>query len=124
MEDIDNPSMSIDNLREYGKELKETLIFLNDLFGENTIFNKTLADQSKTKTLNRSLFEIWTVLGSYLSKEEKDYLLENKNIIKKKYKELLLNPEFNDSITKGTNDKKTIEQRFRMLSNFLGEVLI
>lgn len=124
MEDIDNPSMSIDNLREYEKELKETLIFLNDLFGENTIFNKTLADQSKTKTLNRSLFEIWTVLGSYLSKEEKDYLLENKNIIKKKYKELLLNPEFNDSITKGTNDKKTIKQRFSMLSNFLGEVLI
>lgn len=124
MEDIDNPSMSIDNLREYGKELKETLIFLNDLFGENTIFNKTLADQSKTKTLNRSLFEIWTVLGSYLSKEEKDYLLENKDEIKKKYKELLLNSEFNDSITKGTNDKKTIKQRFSMLSNFLGEVLI
>lgn len=124
MEDIDNPSMSIDNLREYGKELKETLIFLNDLFGENTIFNKTLADQSKTKTLNRSLFEIWTVLGSYLSKEEKDSLLENKKEIKMKYKELLLNSEFNDSITKGTNDKKTIKQRFSMLSNFLGEVLI
>lgn len=123
MEEIDNPKNTINSLRKYKDSLKETLVFLDELLDRKVVFNKTLADSSKTKTLNRSLFEVWTVLCSNLTNHEKQKMLNNKDHIKIRYKTLLSNPQFNDAITKGTNDRKMVKERFRMFGDFLQEVL-
>ena len=42
--------------------------------------------------------------------------------MKEKYKKLLQDQEFNDSITKGTNDKKAVYNRFKRLESLLEEI--
>ncbi|MGL5934306.1 MAG: hypothetical protein ACRCZI_01635, partial [Cetobacterium sp.] len=64
----------------------DTLIYLTKLFHKNSLFNKTIIDKNKTATLNRSLFEIWTVLISGLSIEERKELLTKKLLLQEKYK--------------------------------------
>ena len=88
------------------------------------MFNKKIIDVEKKGTINRSLFEIWTVLVSELSLAEKEKLLINKNILQEKYKKLLLTQEFDDSITKGTQDRKAVISRFTFLDNLLKELTV
>ena len=88
------------------------------------MFNKKLIDESKTRTLNRSLFEVWTVLISELSENEKEVLLLRKNILEKKYCDLLRTNEFNDSITRGTNDRKNVITRFSLVQKLIKEIVL
>ena len=52
MEEID--SREFLKLKE--NSLLQTLIFLSKIFDENTLFNKKLVDESKTRTLNRYFY--------------------------------------------------------------------
>ncbi|MGL5356905.1 MAG: hypothetical protein ACRDAQ_10285, partial [Cetobacterium sp.] len=74
-------------------------------------------------TLNRSLFEIWTVLISGLSIEERKELLTKKILLQEKYKSLLRTTTFEDAITKGTNDRKAVFSRFSKLKLLLKELI-
>ena len=103
--------------------LLKTLEFLEKIFDRDTLFNKKLVDSKKTRTLNKSLFEIWTVLISDLTDEEQIKLENRKEDLLNGYRELLLSQEFNDSITKGTNDRKVIVKRFSLLENLLRSVI-
>ncbi len=129
MEYIDNPKIDRDILKEYNRNFRDTLIFLEKLenrfnIGEkNILFNKTIVDKSKTKTLNRSLFEVWTVICSNLSYSERNILLDKSDKILELYRSLLKNEEFNQVITVGTSDRKTVMKRFEMFEKFIQEVL-
>ena len=101
----------------------KTLEFLEKIFDRDTLFNKKLVDSKKTRTLNKSLFEIWTVLISDLTDEEQMKLENRKEDLLNGYRELLLSQEFNDSITKGTNDRKVIVKRFSLLENLIRSVI-
>ena len=50
--------------------LLKTLSNLIEIFEKKYLFNKKLIDNSKIKVLNKSLFEIWTVLVSGLDNKE------------------------------------------------------
>lgn len=123
MEYIDSEIFTIEKFNEMKNELLKNLKFLNCLFDKEILFNKKMIDEKKTATLNRSLFEIWTVLISYLTDAEKENILNNKNILHFKYKELLNTQSFEDSITKGTNDRKSVLERFRQLDSLLKEIV-
>ncbi|MGL4988789.1 MAG: GmrSD restriction endonuclease domain-containing protein, partial [Cetobacterium sp.] len=122
MEYIDSKEFTDEKYRVLKTEFLDTLVYLTKLFEKNTLFNKTIVDKDKTATLNRSLFEIWTVLISGLSKEEKNRLLIKKILLKEKYKSLLKTLIFEDAITKGTNDRKAVFSRFSQLKSLLEEV--
>jgi hypothetical protein len=123
MEMIDSTEIKRDNLNSYKLSLIRVLVLLEKLFEKSTLFNKKLVDKTKTATLNRSLFEVWTVLLSKLDDNEHQSLLEKKDILNNKYVELLKNSDFDDSITKGTNDKRAIKVRFEKLNELLNEVI-
>ncbi|MGL6130965.1 MAG: DUF262 domain-containing protein [Fusobacteriaceae bacterium] len=123
MEYIDSKEFTDEKYRVLKTEFLDTLVYLTKLFEKNTLFNKTIVDKDKTATLNRSLFEIWTVLISGLSKEEKNRLLIKKILLKEKYKSLLKTLIFEDAITKGTNDRKAVFSRFSQLKSLLEEVV-
>jgi len=122
MEAIDKEN-DISKLNIYKVKLTESLNTLDNLFAKDTLFNKKLNDPTKTRTLNRSLFEIWTVLLSKLSENQRQILIQNKDSLTHKYIELLKDSDFDASITKGTNDKKAVGTRFNALEKLLNEVL-
>ncbi|MHA4990464.1 DUF262 domain-containing protein [Cetobacterium somerae] len=123
MEYIDSEKFTQERFDKMKLELLSNLIFLNELFEQKFLFNKKLIDEKKTATLNRSLFEIWTVSISELSRESKEILLNKKEIFYLKYKELLKTQSFEDSITKGTNDRKSVLERFKQLESLLKEII-
>lgn len=124
MEKIDTIEFKQDTFPKLKVEFLATIKFLSEIFNKEELFNKKIINVEKKGTINRSLFEIWTVLVSELSLAEKEKLLINKNILQEKYKKLLLTQEFDDSITKGTQDRKAVISRFTFLDNLLKELTV
>ena len=123
MEIVDTEVFEENEFIKLKNTLLKTLEFLEKIFDRDTLFNKKLVDSKKTRTLNKSLFEIWTVLISDLTDEEQIKLENRKESLLNGYRELLLSQEFNDSITKGTNDRKVIVKRFSLLENLIRSVI-
>ena len=103
--------------------LLKTLSDLIGIFEKKYLFNKKLIDNSKIKVLNKSLFEIWTVLVSDLDNKEILRLKNKKEILKKKYIELLKDQDFNDAVTRGTNDRKSVVKRFSLLEKLIRSII-
>jgi hypothetical protein len=103
--------------------LLKTLSNLIEIFEKKYLFNKKLIDNSKIKVLNKSLFEIWTVLVSDLDNKEISRLKNKKEILKEKYIELLKDQNFNDAVTRGTNDRKSVVKRFSLLEKLIRSII-
>ena len=103
--------------------LLKTLSNLIEIFEKKYLFNKKLIDNSKIKVLNKSLFEIWTVLVSDLDNKEISRLKNKKEILKEKYIELLKDQDFNDAVTRGTNDRKSVVKRFSLLEKLIRSII-
>ena len=103
--------------------LLKTLSDLIEIFEKKYLFNKKLIDNSKIKVLNKSLFEIWTVLVSDLDNKEILRLKNKKEILKEKYIELLKDQDFNDAVKRGTNDRKSVVKRFSLLEKLIRSII-
>ena len=79
MELIDQEDFTEDKFNSLKEEFFESIKFLANVFEVGTLFNKKIVDETKTATLNRSLFEIWTVLISNLlmKKKKRFIIIEN-----------------------------------------------
>lgn len=104
-------------------ELINTLIFSEKILGKNHRFSRSIADNKKTKTLNRSLFD--AIMVSFNELEEKNCLLENTEVFIKEFKDLLLDEqsEFVRSITEGTSSRQAIEIRLDIMRHLIGGVI-
>ncbi|WYA00470.1 DUF262 domain-containing protein [Fusobacterium nucleatum] len=123
MEKIDTIEFERDEFPNLEKKFLSTIKFLGNIFSQEELFNKKIVNIEKKGTINRSLFEIWVVLISELSIQEQEKILEKKDVLREKYKKLLLNPEFDDSVTKGTQDRKAVITRFNFLRGLLEGIL-
>jgi len=110
-------------LKELKDELIETLKFSEKILGENHRFSRSIADDKKTNTLNRSLFDVITVCFSEI--EDKEKFLNHREIFMNKLLTLLRNEqsEFSKAITEGTSSKSAIESRFKIMDSIIKEVL-
>lgn len=110
-------------LNNLKNELLNTLIFSEKILGKNHRFSRSIADNSKTKTLNRSLFD--AIMVSFNELEEKNMLLESKEAFLKKFKDLLLDEQsdFVRSITEGTSSRQAIEIRLHIMRTLIKEVI-
>lgn len=110
-------------LKRLKKELLETLEFSEKVIGENHRFSRAIASANKTKTLNRSLFDVITVCFS--NTDNKEQLLKYKDIFMERFIKLLQdeNSEFSRAITEGTSGKNAIETRFKIMNQLIAEVL-
>lgn len=121
MEKVDNLDNSY--IESYTSKLEETLIYIEKIIDKEVVFNKTLARPQNMKSLNRSLFDLWVTTVYKLTLEKKKKLLLKKDILKTNYKTLLLNKDFDDTITRGSNDRKNIVKKFKMFGEMIEEVL-
>jgi len=110
-------------INDLKNNLLETLEFSEKILGENHRFSRAIADEEKTRTLNRSLFDVISICFSEISNRDK--FLENKNLFLQKFKALLKDEQgdFLRAITEGTSDKSAIETRFEIMNKLIEEVL-
>lgn len=122
MEKLDNitDTQELDKLRN---ELLETLTFSEKILGKKHRFSRAIAANNKTKTLNRSLFDVITVCFSNIN--DKDKFFDNKKVFMNKFINLLQdeNSEFSKAITEGTSGKNAIEIRFKIMNELIQEIL-
>jgi len=121
MEKLDNINDKKD-LEILKINLLDTLKFSEEVLGKNHRFSRAIALNVKTKTLNRSLFDVLTV--SFSNLQNKKLFLRNKNIFLSKLKQLLQDEksDFSKAITEGTSGKGAIETRFKIMSELINEV--
>ncbi len=121
MEKLDkiNNKLELDRLK---KELLDTLEFSEKVLGKNHRFSRSIASNNKTKTLNRSLFDVITVCFSNI--DNKDHFLNYKELFMEKFIKLLQdeNSDFSRAITEGTSGKGAIETRFKIMNELINEV--
>lgn len=105
------------------QEFLEILEFSEKVLGEGHRFSRSIADNHKTRSLNRSLFDVITVCLSNI--EDKEKFLERKSLFLNKFLELLKDEqsEFTNAITKGTSGKGAVETRFKIMNELIKEVL-
>jgi len=91
--------------------------------GEGHRFSRSIADGGKTKSLNRSLYDVITVCLSNIKDKKK--FLERKSLFLENFLELLKDEqsEFTDAITRGTSSKGAVETRFKIMNELIREVL-
>lgn len=122
MEELD----SIVNNGEFLKlenSLKDSLLFIIKIFGNDFTFSLSIGDKNLSKTFNQSLFDVITVTFSEI--EDKERFLDRKDIFLQKFKDKISNEddEFRIAITKGTSDRNTILTRFKIMRSLIDEVL-
>ncbi len=120
---IELDSKSKEELKILKNRLTEVLDFSKQILGKNHRFSRSIADPNKNKLVNLSLFDVLTVCFNKV--ENKELLLEKKDIFVEKLKKLLLdeNSDFFQSITKGTSGKTAKETRFRVISQLIKEAI-
>ena len=126
---LDNAMDMLDKINDLSlldkikNDLFDSLIFSEKILGKNHRFSRSLAIEEKTRTLNRSLFDVISVCFSEI--EDKNKFLLQKEKFVNKFKNLLLNQqgEFSKSITEGTSGKSVVETRFRIMNQLINEVL-
>jgi len=91
--------------------------FCYDIFGES-------AFEKKSSKKNSSLFEVWMVLISRLTDSENKILIEKKETVIKKLKDLIAKDnEFSDSISVSTQKKEHFRIRYERIDNLIKGIL-
>jgi len=112
--------ISNDKLQILKDDLERSLKICNQLFGDNA-FSKSIAFSDYKSTLNRALFEIWTVTLSNLSAIQIDNLTKNKQKIVNEFKDLILDSDFDKSISISTTGHPQVLYRFERIEELVNK---
>ena len=89
------------------------------VFGRHA-FRRHTPDQERRSVLNAAL---WDVLSTGLSFYSKEQVAENKQRLQDGFYDLLTDEDFEESITRATNDAKQVRHRFAAIRAMLEEAL-
>lgn len=89
------------------------------LFGKHA-FRKSTGDMRR-RPINKSLFEIWSVLLSDISELEFAKLYKNRNKMLEEYREILDEPNFEIAISRDSMKHASVSMRYEKLSNLVNK---
>ncbi len=116
-------SMDDDDLDSFKNGLVRSLQISSEIFGEE-IFSKSVAFKDYKNSLNRALFEAWTVNLAELPENEVQKVLLNKATVLNKFRDLLKdNSEFERSISISTTGSPQVSLRFKLIRQIINSVL-
>lgn len=120
MEEIDKKLP--EELNKLKQQLIDVLEFSENILGNSHKFSRSIADDSKNKLVNKSLFDVLTVCLDEI--EDKTFFLTKKDSFKSKLITLLQNENsaFFESITKGTSSKRAKEIRLKTIKTLIKEI--
>ncbi|MFD8639980.1 DUF262 domain-containing protein [Streptomyces zaomyceticus] len=109
----------LDQLREsFGYAMAASVI----AFGADA-FRKQFRNRPRRFPVNKALFEVQAVTLSNLSPDEIVALSPQRDVVSARFKELMDDPEFYDSISSGTGSAATVAYRFQSLKDLFQKVL-
>ncbi|SDP71357.1 Protein of unknown function DUF262 [Sulfitobacter litoralis] len=92
----------------------------DEIFGEDA-FRKSLVDGKKL--VNKPLFEALSVSLAKLEYDEQEQLLLNKDQFLDEFRDLLLDDEFNETISRSTSSSTHVYERFTRIEQFIREFI-
>lgn len=112
-------------LEQLKSEFLISLEFAYDIFGQNVFTKSIVSEDSKSKKapLNRSLFEVITVIFASLSSNDRESLLINKKEFIQRFRELLNESDFDNSISSSTADTTAVQIRFGKFTNLVNDII-
>jgi len=94
----------------------------SELFGRHA-FKKTLVEPGHKKVVNKPLFEALSVCLASISSEDRGVLIRRRDDFIERFSALLINDEFNLSISRSTANKDNVEMRFEMVGDVISQCL-
>lgn len=110
------------NYSKLETKFKLAMMRASELFDDDA-FRKRYKLQDSRSSINKALFESWSVNLSQLSDKEFEKLLSRREVLKKKFIEIMNTRDFNDAISQGTGDKKKVQTRFGTVARIIEETL-
>ena len=93
------------------------------IFG-NWNFRKADLYPERRKPINKSIFEIWAVALAKLSDNERELLIEKKDLVLNKFANLCKTDQgFISSVSQTTGDKGRVMNRFSKVQQLIKEVI-
>ena len=114
--------LSREELDQFKDEFISSLETSRQLFGQHA-FSKTLIAPKSNPTLNRGLFEVFTVLTAEMSKKERDKLISHKEKFLEEFKVLLEDRTFDRYITSSTTGRTPVQERFEKVKKLIYEFI-
>lgn len=92
------------------------------LFGAEA-FRKPQRTKRSRSLVNKPLFESWSVNLARIPEEQTGLLAQRKESVRKKFREMMKDDAFMESITFGTQTTKQVHMRFHSIKQLLNKVL-
>lgn len=86
-------------------------------------FRRSLPIDNKKTSINKSLFEVWSVLLSDLKESDFKTLLTKKDILYKKLKDLYSQEKFQRAISRDSWKTESIRMRYKEIKNIIDETI-
>lgn len=113
--------MSDSQIKDLKKRFLRTMKWAVDIFGTQAFRRPSQA--GRRSAINKALFEVWSVNLDNLNDAQLRQLVERKELLNKKYFDLVENREFDNSISFGTGSANRVKHRFREVERLIKEVL-
>ena len=107
-----------ETLEQFKNEFISSLKTSSQMFDQH-VFSKTLLTPQIKPTLNRGLFEVFTVLAAEMPGEEREKLLSYKKDFLEDFKSLLKDRTFDLYITSSTTGSTPVKERFREVKKLI-----
>jgi hypothetical protein len=109
-------------LDELEQQFRRTMQAALQIFGDDA-FRKRYDRQHRKYSINKALFESWSVNLNQLSDEQLQILKGQKEPLRDKFIELMNQGEFNNAISQGTGHPNKVKVRFGSIKRIIQEVL-
>lgn len=116
-----NGQMSNQEIEKLKNQFDRTMRAAIEIFGNNA-FRKYYGGHSRYP-INKALFEAWSVNLNKLTDQQLKRLIEQKNDLKKRFSNLMRDPEFERAVSQGTGDIRKVNIRFSKIEGLLKEAL-
>jgi hypothetical protein len=111
-----------EKLEQLKKEFISSLETSSKLFGQY-VFSKTLITPKAKPTLNRGLFEVFTVLTAEIPEKDRVKLLSHQKEFLDDFKTLLQDRNFDRYITSSTTGSTPVKERFRKVRALISKFI-
>lgn len=108
------------HLRELERSFLVSMEIADQLFGEDA-FRKSLVGGKKL--VNKPLFEALSVSLAKLSSDVQELLLINKDQFQDDFRDLLMDDEFNETISRSTSSTTHVGNRFERIEEFIHDFI-
>ena len=119
MDDIN--AMNDFSLNWYENDFKKAMSAAFDIFGKDA-FRKPPGSNKRRRTINRALFESWSVELAGRKPEEIETLVQRRVEIRRRFRQLMrYDNEFERSVSSSTASRQRVQKRFSAIQKLVGE---